>query len=471
MLAFHSITAMAGQPTTSRRTFLQAASVTSALFGAPAALLAQGTRTAGENRGTARHIIFMVSDGMNHGALSLAQHIQSIVYGQETHWTRLYRERPVVRCLAETFSANSVVTDSAAAASAWGSGRRCNNGALNITRDGQQWAPLQTKLKQARIATGLVSTATITHATPAGFAVNVDSRGKEAEIAAQYLERQVPLLLGGGTQYFDDALLEKYRAAGYDVCRSRDELRASAVGSAKPVLGLFAKSHLPYTIDHVADDKLRASVPTLAEMAQFAVQRLAAQPNDGTFLMIEGARVDHAGHANDAGAILHEQLAFDDAVGAMMAHVAQRDDTLLIVTTDHGCGGIHINGISAKVEQTMDVGIYGSTNDSFRRIIGAKRSIEWMKKEGGGLSGPPLRDFIKTHLGLELSDDDVKGMQGFKGVFAGVLAKYHGLNWTSGNHTGELVEFCATGPGSQHFPPFVRNYEVHGHLLQAFGLA
>lgn len=460
-------------PKTTRRDFLKSASITSAVFGAPMAqLTAAETRRASDNKGHPRNVIFMVSDGMNHGALSLAQHHHGRLHGKDTQWTRLYRDHPVVRCLAETFSANSLVTDSAAAASAWGSGQRVENGRLNVGTDGRASAPLQTKLKQARIATGLVSTATITHATPAGFAVNVDARGKEEEIARQYAERGVPVLLGGGAKFFSSELQETFRRNGYDVFSARGELQAAASLAPRPVLGTFADGYLPYSIDWAAEEALQKKVPPLAEMARFAVDRLSALPSDGWFLMVEGARIDHCGHANDAAGSIHEQLAFDEAVGAMLEHVRGRDDTLLIITTDHGCGGLQLNGVSAKAGQTMAPGIYGGTNQSFDHLQQFRMSLEAMNNRAGALSGPPLRDFIKTQTGLELTDAELKAAQGLKSHdLARVFAAHHGVSWTSGNHTGDLVEFCALGPGSHLFPAFVRNYEVHGLLLQAYGLA
>jgi alkaline phosphatase len=458
---------------TSRRDFLRSASITSAVLGAPVSqLTAAETRRAAENGRGPKNIIFMVSDGMNHGALSLAQHHHGRLKGGDTHWTKMYRERPVVRSLAETFSANSLVTDSAAAASAWGGGQRVENGRLNIGADGRPQTPLQTKLKQARILTGLVSTATITHATPAGFAVTVDSRGKEEEIARQYAHQGVPVLLGGGSKFFNDTLKDTFRTNGYDVFNSRTELQAAAPTAPRPVLGTFTEGYLPYAIDWAAEEALQKQVPPLTEMARFAVDRLSALPNDGWFLMVEGARIDHCGHANDAAGSIHEQLAFDEAVGAMLEYVSSRDDTLLIITTDHGCGGLQLNGVSGRAGQPMAPGIYGGTNQSFDLLQDFKLSLEAMANRAGGLSGPPLRDFLKAQTGMELTEDEIKAAQGLKShALAKIFASHHGVSWTSGNHTGDLVEFCALGPGSHLFPAFLRNYEVHTLLLKAYGLA
>lgn len=465
---------MSSGTSTSRRGFLKAASITSAVFGASTVpLLSQETRKSADNRGLPKKIIFMVSDGMNHGALSLAQHSRSVFEGKATHWTTLYRERPVVRALVETFSANSVVTDSAAAASAWGGGHRVNNGTLNMDpSSGRPNETIQAKLKAKGIPTGLVSTATITHATPAGFAANVDNRGDEKEIALQYLDREVPVLLGGGQKFFPDDVTARFSSAGYEVLKTRGDLLAAAGDAKKPLLGVFSPGYIPLTIDREAEKQVQDAIPTLSEMAELAVKRLDALAGDRWFLMVEGARIDHCGHANDAAGSIREQLAFDDAIGAMVAYASAHEDVLLIMTTDHGCGGIQLNGVNARPDQGMAPGIYNGTTPAFHKIAGFNRSFEWMGNSASGLSGPRLRDYLMERTGIALDDEEIKKAQGLKGgALAEIFSKHHGIAWTSGNHTGELVEFCAYGPGSHLFPAFMKNEEVHARLLSALEVA
>ena len=456
---------MATHLSTNRRDFLRASLATSAIFGAESALITSTTRAADVNGGSAKNVIFMVSDGMNHGALSLARQFRENS-GGTTRWTQLYREQPVVRALVETFSANSCVTDSAAAASAWGGGKRVNNGTLNVLPDKTHVETLHEKLQAKGRKTGFVSTATITHATPAGFAVNVDSRADEAIIAEQYLERRVDLLLGGGKKFFSEDLKKRYAAAGYAVVESRDSLTKLSSDAAKPLLGVFYESHLPFSIDHQNVPELQAAIPTLAEMTRIALDRLAPA-KDGFFLMVEGARIDHAGHANDAAASIHDQLAFDDAIGTVLDFVEKHPDTLVIITTDHGCGGIQMNGVSASANQGIAPGLYNASNTYFERLRGFNRSIEWMKQNGvDGLSGPPLAAAIAKYAGIQLTPDEIKAAQGMKAAYEDVIQAHTGIGWTSGSHTGELVEFCAFGPGSREFPALMRNDEAHAKLLK-----
>lgn len=471
MLHFQTFTRMS-RPTTSRRDFLRASLLTTAVFGAEPALSRAGTRKAAENQGRAKNVIFMVSDGMNCGALSLAKLYGGLVEERKNNWLQLYRERAAVRCLAETYSANSVVTDSAAASSAWGGGQRVNNGTLNISTQGAPLEPMQSKLKPHGIRTGLVSTATITHATPAGFAANMASRGDEKEIAAQYLERGVDVLLGGGRKFFSPELIQKFTAAGYDFTENRAGLGQLNNDHFKPLLGLFSESHLPFDIDRKNVPGLADTLPTLSEMATAALARLSGSP-DGFFLMIEGARIDHAGHANDAAASIHDQLAFDAAIGTVLEFIAKNPDTLLILTSDHGCGGIQMNGVSADPNQGFLPGLYNATNHSFLQLKGFNRSTEWMKQNGvDGLSGPKLGEALTQYTGLTFNADQIKALQGLKlPATSDVVKQYTGVGWTSANHTSDLVEFCAHGPGSHLFSPYLWNYEVHNLVLRAMEVA
>ncbi|RZJ64426.1 MAG: alkaline phosphatase, partial [Flavobacterium sp.] len=137
--------------------------------------------------GTAKNIIFLVSDGMSTGTLNMANLAMERMYGRESKWISLYRENKVKRAFMDTASANAMVTDSAASSSAWGGGVRVNNGKLNANADGTFNTPILQKFKKAGKKVGCVTTVPITHATPAGFCIVNNSRGDQSEIALQYL--------------------------------------------------------------------------------------------------------------------------------------------------------------------------------------------------------------------------------------------------------------------------------------------
>ena len=153
--------------------------------------------------GTAKNIIMLISDGMSTGTLNIADLYLNRIYGKSSTWMSLYQENKVSRALMDTASASSIVTDSAAASSAFGGGIRVKNGSLNISPNGKENLPIWQKFKQKGKKAGCVTTVPITHATPAGFCVYNDSRNAQSEIAEEYLIQGFDVLMGGGDQYFN----------------------------------------------------------------------------------------------------------------------------------------------------------------------------------------------------------------------------------------------------------------------------
>lgn len=454
----------------SRRDFLKFAGLGSLAFGAASVpALGQTTRESAVNaaKGQAKNVIFMVSDGMGMGTLSAAVDYLKLVHQRESHWLRMYREVPVVRSLCETHSATGLVTDSAAAASCWGIGERVHNGALNVTPDGRKPVTILQKMRAARKRTGLVTTATATHATPAGFVTTVGARENQREVAFQYLERGVDVVLGGGADYFGDSLVAAYKKVGFAHVTDRAQLLAHR--GQGPLLGLFAKKYIPMEVDRLHRKELLASVPTLSEMTQAALDALHGG-SEGFFLMVEGGRVDHGAHANDAiGAIL-DQIAFDEAIATVLRYVSAHPDTLLVITTDHGTGGLQVNGVGSE-DFDSKAPSYSETNASFLRLTQFNRSLEQIRLESKEFKQPKqYQDLLVEATGLKFKPADLEKVTNMK-TLTEALPKYTSVGFTSQNHTGEMVEFCSHGPGAALFGPFLRNDQVHTKLLQATGLA
>lgn len=459
-----------------RRDWMKAASLTGA------ATLLASTKIAAEPAGTpagkVRGVVFMVSDGMSPGVLTMAEAYSQLTRKQGTRWWSLLNDRKAARGLMDNASANSMVTDSAAAASAWGSGQRVNNGAINFTPAGKELTPIAAILKKTGAQIGLVSTATITHATPAGFAASVPSRGNEDGIAPQYLDR-VDVILGGGSPFFSKQdrrdkrdLTGDFAKAGYDIANTRDELLASR---GKKLLGTFTRGHLPFSIDRDHDAALAARVPTLAEMSQAALGRFLE--SDKPFLLqIEAARIDHAAHLNDIAGLLGDQLGFDDALAAVLVQVGNRDDILIVVTSDHGNANPGLNGMGAG---------YSQSTQHFARITRLKASherlfAEWGKTKRG--TAAELTEIIRRHLDFTLKTDEAEALvdvfqkrpviewneqlskpEGLLGQFAG---NHTGIGWTGTSHTSDPTILSALGPQSDRFTGMVTNSDVYGHLAE-----
>lgn len=458
----------------SRRQFLKLSGLAGAVSILPAAQTAAST--AAPSGAPAKNVIFLVVDGLCHGTVGLAHHWKLRHEQTPLNWIQLYEREGLHRAYQDTASASSPVTDSAAAASAWGCGQRVNNGSINVDASGKSLKPILSYAKEAGKATGLVTTCRITHATPAGFAANVPTRNMEDEIAVQYLEREVDVLLGGGARHFvqkqaDGTVIDyvpRFKGKGYEVVTTSREL-AEAKGGG-PLLGLFAKSHIPYAIDR-KNDRAHKAVPGLADMFRAALTRLDGA-KDGFLLQVEAGRVDHAGHANDAGGILHEFLEFDDCIPIALEYIDAHPDTMLVITTDHGTGGCQLNGAGAA---------YSDSGPALDRMNQFKYSFEWLQERfsATGLYNPMP---IKMAFGIDATeaqgaiiqkalDAKEKYLSGALGrAFAQEIQELTAVGWTSSKHTSECVEVFAFGPGAQAIPPFAKNYELFRVVTSALGI-
>lgn len=433
-----------------------------------------------------KNIIWMVTDGMSPGVLPLAEQFSLRVRNQGTIWHALGQRPQTAHALMDMASLESMVTDSSSASSAWGSGSRILNAWINMLPDGTRLTPIGVLAKDKRKAIGLVTTTSVTHATPAGFAAVSKRRDDEDGIALQYLV-VCDVILGGGAKFFTstgrkdkrDALAD-YAKAGFAVVRKRSELR-DAKGSR--ILGVFENSHLSYMLDRMQDEKLQANIPTLAEMTQSALDRLSAAPN-GFLLQVEGGRVDHAAHNNDAAALLWEQLAFDDALGVVLRFTEKRPDTLVVITTDHGNANPGLNGTGTE---------YIDSNTSFDRLLQAKSSYTLLPPKLGvkgeyTMSGETsrtdrpkpsaehVRAAIHTAFGFDLAEDETEWLRTITaqskgvtmsrqldkmvGVLGQVLGNHTGIGWTGTSHTSDYTLLLALGPGSQRFHGFMKNTDA-----------
>ncbi len=318
------------------------------------------------NSAGAHNVILMVADGMGLADVTAAR----IFRGGQDGPPLTFEQLPVIG-YQRTYAADSVITDSAAAASAFATGIKHRNGQISCGNHSPSCgAPPPTILELAKgvgKATGLVATSAITHATPAAFAAHVSSRLCQGEIGRQLIMNTgVDLLMGGGIDvnaklppevcqgYADPTPQETIalaKARDYAVVTSKEEMFA-AVKESRRLLGLFAKT--AKTLETFRLDgktPYPPHEPTLAEMTQAALTSLA-HDGDRFFLLVEGSQVDWRKHNNDETGMIAEVLGFDAAVAVVQRQLSQwrldpktRDQgTLLIVVSDHETGGFTITG-------------------------------------------------------------------------------------------------------------------------------
>lgn len=428
-----------------------------------------------EKQRKAKNIIFMVSDGMSSGTLAMADLYCRNVLGRNGHWTNLYRENKVSRALMDTASASSIVTDSAAASSAFGGGVRVKNGTLNIGPNGERYLPIWQKFKKAGKMTGCVTTVTITHATPAGFCINSQKRNAEPEIAEMYAEIGFDVMMGGGDEFFNPAVREDgkdvygiYRKKGYQILKNRKDLLSAPKN--KPLLGVFSTGGLPYTIDRNNISELQ-STPTLAEMAQAAIDRMKDHP-EGFALQIEGGKVDWAAHANDVAALIHDQIAFEEAVKTAVDFAEKDGNTLVIITTDHGNANPGTIYGADATKNFNSISGYRYTNEYILNAIHQDFNLQQIKDwiyetNNFSLTDEEAKHMLSFYNGLEKED----GLYNYKKLpfklYSEIQKKHNSVGWISMDHSGDYVELAMYGPGSELLKPFMKNTDLHQLMLTA----
>ncbi len=460
-----------------RRDFINAGLLTTltGAFAAPT-LLTSCKQDSKTSQGKAKNIIFFVSDGMSIGTPTMADLLLQRKEGRGSTWKDLYRDNRAKLALMDTASANSMVTDSAAAASSWGGGVRVNNGSLNVGANGEKYKPILQKFKDAGKSTGCVTTVPITHATPAGFTVNVEKRGWQDQIASKYLELRYDVMMGGGMEYFNGKaredkknILGDFKQQGFNVVHTKSEMELVPAG--KPTLGVFSESGLPYALDH-ANDKELEKIPTLAEMTSKAIELMQGNKN-GFVLQVEGGKVDWAAHANDVGGLIYDQIAFDQALAVAINFAEGRDDTLVVITTDHGNANPGL--------------ISGNADKNFDSIQNFRHTNEWILK-GIKYSDSPASviERINYAQGITVTEDEAKtilsaysspengGLYNKTKLpfeqFAEILEKYTSVYWASMSHSADFVELAMFGVETEGLKPLVKNYELHNYMLKAAGV-
>jgi alkaline phosphatase len=353
-----------------------------------------------------------------------------------------------------TFASNSRITDSAAGATAYAAGIKTYNGAIAVDTTQQPVATLLEAAERRGMATGLVATSRITHATPASFSAHVVDRGMENEIAAQQISKDIEVILGGGRRHFlpasdggrrDDGrdLTAEAQQTGYQYVTNRDEL--SAITEA-PVLGLFSASHMSYEINRDLADQ-----PSLAEMTAKALD-LVDDDEDGYFLMVEASRIDHAGHSNDAAAHLHDILAYNEAVAVALEKARTDGNTLFVSVSDHETGGMSlgIDGVYA-----WDPAALGRVQASHRVILDEALSSVTIEGESVPVIQPSV---IQAQTGIELSNEDIAQLRSnvddrgaLESLLSDMISRATRVGWTTTGHTAIDVNLYAYGPGANRF--------------------
>tara|TARA_Y100000766_G_C18866795_1_gene586173 strand:- start:345 stop:1436 length:1092 start_codon:yes stop_codon:yes gene_type:complete len=320
-----------------------------------------------------KNIILMIGDGMGLSQISAAMYQKN---------NPLSMEEAKYIGLIKTHSASSIITDSAAGATAFSTGEKTYNGAINMSKDSIPLTPITTTLKNQQIKTGIIATSSVTHATPACFYGNQINRyGVNEALAKQFIRSNVDVLMGGGEDYFNKRhdgqnLIDSLKIKNYIII---DSIIDDIPYNTEKLINFCAPKE-PRSKKNGRNDFL-----TLATKKALGV--LNYNNNKGFFIMIEGSQIDWGGHDNHSEYIISETLDFDAAVKAAINFAKKDQQTLVLITADHETGGYGITGQNRSTKQLET----GFLNDDHTATMVPLFAF-----------GPGAEDFIGTYDNTDL---------------------------------------------------------------------
>ncbi|UAB78627.1 alkaline phosphatase [Erythrobacter sp. SCSIO 43205] len=433
------------------------------------------------NTPRAKNVILFIGDGMGISTITAARIYAGQKRGASGEENVLPFETFDNVALVKTYNTNAQVPDSAGTATAMHSGSKTRIGVVGIGPDATRGScadalanplPLLGEEVKARgLALGIVSTARITHATPASVYARSADRNWESDaaipadeaalgckdIATQLLETEWDVALGGGLGAFYGADLGGRRTeadanlpaawasrTGGSYVTNAQELNAAPMSA--PVLGLFSPSHMTYTAEREAD----SGEPTLTDMTAQAIARLKSDA-DGFYLMVESGRIDHAHHDGRAGVALEEAVEFARAIQYAIDNTDPAD-TLIMVTADHS----HVFTIAGYPRRG---------NDILGLVVPPEGDISNTEEPLAANDGKPY-----TTLGYGNGPGSIAGMDPRPHPETGVTARQQAtIPLSSETHAGEDVALYAQGPGAQRARGVIEQNVIYDIIRAAFG--
>ncbi len=445
-----------------------------------------------------KYVFLFIGDGM-----SVPQRMTAEEFSRKSGGGTLAMNAMQFSAMTRTCSSDSLVTDSAAAATAIACGVKTKNHYAGVDSEGKMLFSSAAAAKKAGVKVGMMTTVTITHATPAGFYAHRKNRGDTYGISLDLADSGFDFFAGGGLdvnlknmlkhkQYAECGdVCEYIRSKGYKIVETKDQFLALEPGDGK-VLATFANGSLDAAID--AD----GSQPTLAEMVAKAIEMLDG--DNGFFIMAEGGRIDWSGHGNDSATNLRDVLELDEAVKTAIAFQEKHpDDTLVVVTGDHETGGMSMGFagtgyalyLDRLANQTMSVAKFGDkvtsafkinpnlSFDDVKPIISEAFGFKFegdAKKDKMVLSAEEVKGIVKAfEHDIEFYRAKVEENSKYDGekryLLGGecrvVMSHKCGIGWSSGAHTAMPVLTTAKGRCAEKFSGFIENTDI-AKAMKAF---
>lgn len=433
-----------------------------------------------------KNIILFIGDGM-----STPQRMTADEFARKSGRPELVMNRLPYQATTRTCSASSLVTDSAAAATAIACGEKTYNGAVGVNAGTNRIYSSAVAAKESGKKVGIVTSVTINHATPAGFYGHRKSRGEGYGLGLDLLASGFDYFAGGGLDGHDNKKYPEYKGDIYGLAKDAGytfiQRDSAAFKALKPGAGkvwyVACDGSMPFSIDAGA----WADVPTLAELTAKGIELL--ENEKGFFMMVEGGKVDWAGHANDAATNLREVLALDDAVRVALEYQKKHPDTLVVTTGDHETGGMsmgfsgtgysfHMDRLANQKCSSEQIGVYCKENHpaTFEALkpflaenFGFDFEGKFSKDNPMALTKDELKELTDAFAhDLEMAkkgkkDDeayDAKKISRLPTAVKNIFSHKCGIGWSSGAHTALPVLTTAGGPGAERFIGFIDNTDI-----------
>jgi len=450
---------------------------------------------------TPKYVFFFIGDGMSSAQINLTE---AALADNEFKLSKtnmhglgkLNLTSFPVTGMSTTMAKDRYITGSAASATALATGFKTAIGVISKTSDKTKNIKTMAEIaKEKGMRVGIVSSVSIDHATPACFYAHADSRGEYYDIASQMATSNFDYFGGGYAKgnfpsKGNGDIISKMQSAGYQIVTKRNELNSAQNGKK-----VWAYNHttdasgaLFYDMDRPQDHL------SLEEFTEKGIQLL--DNKKGFFMMVEAGKVDWACHANDAVAATHDMVAFDKSIKkAIEFYQKHPDETLIVVTGDHECGGLTLGFASTKYETAFNLLKYQKVS---YEVFTAK-VYKW--KKAGNVSFEAAVDSVKKYFGLgntnlnnklALSDYEKNSLKkaykktfnnenvypsqvdylSFGGYDAFTVTVTHllnnkaGLDWTSYKHTGVPVPVFAMGQGQYEFSGYYDNTDIAKKIMK-----
>ena len=443
--------------------------------------------------GQAKYVFYFIGDGMGINQVNAAEVYLSSLKGERGSASLLMTTFPVAS-MAATFSANADVTDSAAAGTALATGKKTNNGYIGVDPDVNSIETIAEKAKKAGKKVGITSTVPVNHATPAAFYGHQKDRNMYYEISQDLLKSGFDFFAGAGLynrdKFFNKSdapdIFPQIEQAGYLISKGYDDFKANA-GKAKKVMLLHKNwedvDGIPYAIDRTNDDL------SLKQITEAAIDVLMRDNKKGFFLMLEGGRIDWAGHANDAAANIKEVIDMDEAIKvAYEFYKKYPKETLIVITADHETGGITAGKGSMRInvlqhqKQSQDK-LTARINELYKSKEG---KVTWEETKNllsetmGFWKDVPinwenekiLRDAYEETLAKrrDVKDHNLYADNSLLAAKAKqVLNEIARIGWSTGSHSADYVPVFAIGAGQNLFTGKMDNTDIPNKIIKAAG--